>query len=302
MTDLGRLSLLILVAVVLLAGCGSGDDETGSATTTSRAAMTTTTRAAPTGPIDAGIRQYREDEAAGVLQIQLHNVSQEAMRVTTLRLSWDGLEPSPDATPDYPLAPGVIVDLPTPLGRAVCRAEESDPAAATAVVGVTHADGSPGTLTAPVTDGFDVLDRVHTRLCNQQSVTDNYDIAFSDEFTPDPDAAPPVATGTLTITRRPGGEGDDDEVVVERIVDAGVLLNMTADSPVLTLAAGATTASGVVTVKSSGRCDAHALADSKTTYKFTAVMTIAGEERRIDLQVPESARLTLHDVIDRTCS
>jgi len=290
---------LVSLIVVLAAGCGSGDDTATPATTT-RSAVTTTTRAAPSGPLDAGVRQYREDEAAGVLQIQLRNVGEEPMRVETLRLAWDGLEPTPDATPHYPLGAGVTVDLPVPIGRAVCHdGAGDDPSAATAVVGVTRADGQPATLAVAVTDGFEVLARLHERMCTQQEVTDAVDIASGDTFTATPGAEPPAAAGSLVLTRR---NDATDEITVTKLTDGGVLLDMSAASPVVTLGPGDHTANGEVTVVSSGRCDAHALGESKKTYEFRAELEIGGEPHVVDLQIPLAAQPALKDVIDRTCS
>jgi hypothetical protein len=290
-----RLALGLITALLATPACGS-DPESASSSTTARAAVTTTTRAAPTGPLDAGVRQYREDEAAGILQIQLHNVGDDTLQVTALRLDWNGLGPTEDATPDYPLAPGVVVDLPVAIGHAMCE-PGVEPSTARAVVGVIGADGQPATLAVAVTDGFEVLARVHERLCNQEEIAEAVDIRFGETFMLTPGASPPAATGSLVLNRR----GGDEPITVQQVVDGGVLLDMTAAEPVVTLAPGTPSASGAVTVTSSGRCDAHALGESKKTYEFRAQLTIGDDAHAIDLQIPLAAQPTLFDVIELTC-
>ena len=108
--------------------------------------------------LGASIRQFREDEAAGVVQIELRGGT-GTIDVASVELDWTGVNAAAPVDHPLPLTPGRIVDIAVPWPGATCRGER-DPAIVRvrAVGGATFEVGVDR-------EGAAVLDRVAAAEC-----------------------------------------------------------------------------------------------------------------------------------------
>ena len=163
------------------------------------------------------------------------------------------------------------VGLLTTYGPAVC----SDPAQVTDPVPdvpiAATAETSAGPVTFPVTDPLDVLRRLYQPSCERQAIDDAVAIEFGTEWV-DAGSDPPRLDGTLILTRnRP-----DAEVTVTGL-SGSVLLLLDAEGLPATLPVGEDRMELPVSV-SNGRCDGHALGESKQTYLFQLGVRVDGQD------------------------
>ena len=293
----------MIAASITATAVGCSSDSSGAA---GRAGETTrTTAAAPRGPLAAGVAQYREDEITGVVQIELRGTGTQPVVIDQLALRWSGLRDAAPSMPGYTIYPGVTTALATPIGAAVCPAAGSrgpDPATASAVVDLTTTDGARRTLTVPVTAGTEVLQRIHERLCEQQSVAESVHLSFAPGWTMTtlPGGIPAV-TGSV-VAERGTGSGT---IAVTDLATEGVLLSIDTATPGqrpwLVLPAGTTDATVPVVITSSRRCDDHALADDKKSLLFSVTLKIDGRTETSEVTVPPADGATVKSVVGRTC-
>ena len=225
------------------------------------------------------LAQTREDEVRGVAVVRL--VSTRAATVVSLRLDWPGLAPAPATTTDYPLAPGVPVDLPVAYGPAVCgTSTEGVPlAAADPPTGPPSAEvvlaGSAAPTVVVLADpgSLELAQRLHARSCRAQALDAAVGVALGPTWTPTrrTDGSPGLA-GTLLVTRRV--VGDPVRVVG---LEGSVLLAFEPRATLPTEVSGARLVLPVV-VGTSGRCDGHALGEAKKTYELTVLVSLGDAE------------------------
>ena len=94
-------------------------------------------------------------------------------------------------------------------------------------------------------------------------------------------------------------------IVVTRL-DGSVLLRVdpqdTNADPILRLAPGTDSAELPIVIEQSGRCDAHALAESKKTYILPVEVSLDGERAiAYDLIIPVALRGRFGDMINQSC-
>ena len=294
----------LIAAVVAFGGCGS--DQT---TRAESAATTSTTLAVTADGLAATLEQYREDQITKTIQIQVVNRSTRTVRLSELRLAWPGLTATAAGPRTELVGPGQVLDLPVPLGDAVCgeppRADAPVPASA-AMASATQAweGAAAAPVGIPITDTRGVLARVFRPDCQRQSVEHAASVAFDPEWTDAtaPDGRP-AALGTLRLHRRHGS----DPVTVTQI-NGSVLLSIApvippaADAPLLRLAGDATDATLPVIVTQSGRCEAHALAESKHTFFLPVGLAVdTAAVVLIDVIPDDAAKVQLLKMINRSC-
>lgn len=219
--------------------------------------------------LTATLEQFREDEVAGKISVRVANGGDEPVVVETLRLAWPGLSDTGAAELDYPVFPGVRVDLKVPLGTAVCSSppqiDEPLPDVPIAAVATTV----EGEVVFPVTDPAGILARIYPRQCTAQAVEHAVGLTILDDFE-DVSTDPAEVRGTLRVERRAAtGEvavvGLHGSVLVTLgLVDEPSVLG--ADDDVV----------DVPIVATNNRCDAHAISESKKPYVFVVDLDIDG--------------------------
>ncbi len=295
-----RLIAAALLLAVVGPGCADRTDTAGRDRTTTTIAAPTTT-AAPTSGFVAGMAQYREDEARGVMQVELRNVGEVPLLVRSLDVEWAGLE-GVTGEPDYTVHPGVTVALQVAEGRGRCDGDP-DPASAVVHVEGTTPDGGARQLDVPVTEHLDVLTRVRDRRCDAQAVTDAVSVGFGGTWTATELGGRPAVTGTIELDRRDRSSATTIEVL--RAQGLGVLLRIDpldgATGVVGRLGPGVQHLSIPVAITSTGRCDAHALADDKRSAEYLVAVRIGSAEHAVTTAIDEASRPTVKDVVRRTC-
>ncbi len=247
--------------------------------------------------ITGHLQQYREDEVAHVLQIELTNTGASTVHVDTLRLSWPGLSGTDVTSPAYDIPSGVTVALKVPYGEAVCTTgtRPIDPLQAVVGVGGT-------TTTVPLTADPELVAKLWDADCERQRILAAVGIAFGDTWTATTEKGAPVLRGTLELTR-----GTSTTAVKVLDLDGSVLLTLDgtppARSPLVTLPASATHASLSIDVGATGRCTGHVLGESKKTYVFDVGLDLGDGRGRVDvtLQPDAAVKPQMYDVITRAC-
>jgi hypothetical protein len=249
-------AVLVATLALLLTGCGGQVAETDD-----------------TNPLTAQLAQYREDEVAHRIEVRVANTGTSAVTVTSLALEWPGLAPVP-SQPDYTLRPGESATLPMDYSEATCSPGRTSPPSTRPVVRIGFTDdGDERTVQlAPLPDEG-VLERIWTTDCRRQALDAAVDVTFGPIWTPTVVGGVPALRGTLELTR-----GTTAEPVSVASMSGSVLLDIApvtpAPTPPLTMATGQSQASVPVAVVTTGRCDGHALGESKKPYDFIFQITV----------------------------
>ena len=275
-------------AAALLASCGSSDP--------APPAETSSAPAAPTS-FEGRLQQYREDEVRHVLKIELRNTGTETVRIDALRVEWPGLDGTQDATPAYDLPPGVVAALEVPYGEAVCAAAErpTDPVNAVVLAGDQQ-------VLVPLAVSDDLLERLWDLDCRRQRILEAVDVELGSSWARTTVDGLPVLRGELILTR---GTSTDPISVLD--LDGSVLLTFDAadrtPTPLLRMTPEQPTATLVVDVGSTLRCDGHSLGESKKTYVFDVGLDLGDGEGRVDvtLQPPDDVKPQMYDVLKEAC-
>ena len=288
--------LLVLVAgLLVLVGCSGSAGPRGSPSSGTPAAA---------GLVGA-LSQNREDEVRGVVAIRL-TATTRPLTVRRIAVDWSGLRPAAPTTPDYPLSPGVPADLPVPYGAALCGVP-ADPAAAvpddppTAVLLVDDAGAAREIRLALTVDG-DLLTRLFAPSCRRQALDAAVEVRLGGAWARMNVAGRPALRGAVELTRR-----RSDAPLRVTAIDGSVLLSIRpaapARDPLLGVARGQSRGSLPVVVASSGRCDGHALGESKKTYVFTVAVDAGAGPVAVDVTpAAASARAAMWRVITATCT
>jgi hypothetical protein len=280
------LAMTLAVGVALVAACA--DDHPAA-----RDAATTAPAAAPAG-VEVTLQQYRADEVAHRIGIQVTNRGDATVDVATARLDWAGLHPIAPTTLDYPLVPGATVDLRVDYGDAAC----SDPPLVaeplpTEPIAVEVVTAAGDTLRWPVDDVRGVLARVHGLDCRRQAVEHLVDVSIGRAWTAN--AAGDAVTGELILTRQHATgpatlTGISGSVLLNVDVAPGAATAMTGDSLAIP-----------IVVTSARRCEAHALADSKKTYDFQVTVEVDGVDASISVGPDPADQPTVFEPVNVTC-
>jgi hypothetical protein len=290
-----RLTTALLVAVPLVAACA--DDHAGGgvpSTPAAAASAAPSPTVAVTSGVDVTLQQYRADEVARQIGIQVTNRTDAAIDVATARIDWAGLAPIEATDVDYPVAPGVTVDLKVEYGDAVCsdppQVAETVPADPITVEVVTAAGE---VLRWAVDDVRGVLARLHTLDCRRQAVEHLVAVEIGRTWTPN--AAGDAVTGELILTRR---HATGPALVTG--LSGSVLLNVGVAPGAATELTGDTLTIPIV-VTSANRCEPHALADSKKTYDFQVTIEVDGTEASISVGPDPADEPTVFEPVRVTC-
>ena len=301
------MAVLLITATAI--GCSAKPDRAAlsdATSTTARQAVPTTTTVIPGATFAAGVRQFRSDEVAKVMHVELENLTAAPIRVGSVQLSWAGLAEVAPSAPDYTTHPGVVVALEMDYGAGRCPAAGEPPTSTRgAVVRVTGtaADGSAVSTDVAVTRYAETLERIQKVQCDNQAVADVVDVALVGPWTETTTAdGRPAATGRVAVS--PVGDLDE-RVVLVSIVGAGVLVDLETlppgRTPMADLAPGDGPVEVPVAVVGSARCDGHALGEDKKTYDMYATVEVDGTQHYADLAFALDDRPTVWRVVTRTC-
>lgn len=261
------------------------------------------------GPVDpsvtATLEQYRADEVAHVLQVQVTNRGDRRVRLSGVQLVWPGLTTVAPGTSAVLVSPGQTVDLPVDYGTARCTGTMPSIEGAVAVAKARWNDtGEPVPIRLPITDTRGVLARIYEPDCEEQKVKGVVDLRWASTWT---DTTAPdgrlAARGQLVLERRRGGAA-----VTVTALRGSVVLNVdpvtapAEGTPLVTLAADAKTATLDVRISQAGTCDDHVLGQSSQTFLLPVVVSVGGAPGIAVNVVPDTASQSyLLDMASRAC-
>ncbi len=243
---IGRLA----VAGMLLAACGHGASPPAQQ------------------PLTAELVQYRDDILIDQMQLQLTNGLDEQLPLVGVQFVWEGFD-SEFRAHEILVGAGQRVDLPVSVLAPRCRIDgtsiEMPPAADGARVVLTLADGS--TRAAEVTDSDGTAAAIHRAGCERRMIESQVLIGFSD-IRRDMVDGRPMTVAELRLDRV-------DSTSTVRVVTAANTIPFTLRFPdvpeaataFVELPAGSEHSSARVQF-TEGRCDAHAVAETKQPFRF----------------------------------
>ena len=269
-------SITLAAALSGLAACAGAAPRATNGTTSPAEALTAT-------PL-----QYRDDVVADRLQLQLHNGLDEALQIIAIEFQWAGFS-SEVADTRLTISAGQRVDLPVTMREPECQIDglvvQPAPDVAGAKVLLTLVDST--TRTAVLSDPNDTLIDIHAAGCQEEVIRQQAAITF-DDLHLETVAGRPITVGVLRITRGlargeltvlsatgtipfqlsfPGGVG----------VDQLLMLPIGNDAAEVEVHFG------------EGRCDAHAVAETKQPFRFVLQVDLGdGVTRPLEVE-PDSA-------------
>jgi hypothetical protein len=218
----------------------------------------------PTPQLSASFVQQRTDEGLARADVRLTNDGRSPVHVSGVGLAWSGYGGRRLVDADTTYEPGRTIDLPIRLGRPVCASRDEAPAA------IVRADGD--TLTLPLDDaGTTTLREVWEHACAAQRMSRLVSVAFGPRWTPSAGGL----RGSLVLSRR-----TPRVVVAVTGLRGSVLLTFSpvapppAGEPLAVLDPDSESASMPVVLSSNGRCDAHALSESKQTFHLRVELAV----------------------------
>ena len=283
------LALFLAVAGAVAAVLGA----VALASGTSEPPEPTETPVAPDG-VTATVEQTTAFQARGLLEIAISNRSGAEFAIGSLRLvsgSFVTVEPTPrDAV--IPSGPRRVI-VPVDYGPPRCTAGTAPPDA----VEVSTPGGGELRLVPVDRDGSQFLARLHERECGQRRIRETVDISFDGPFT---DAGPASVRAAVRLRRLDAADGTEVTVAAVR---GTVVFTVTtsADAPLLVLGDGDDEASVEIDISAS-RCDAHALIESKKSYRFPFWVAVGdAQPRYIEVEPEGEARRVLERVLQEGC-
>lgn len=278
-----RAALAWCAVASLLAGCrahgaraaGAGAEGAGGAPAPAASSVEGLT---------ATLRRYRQDDVEGRIQIQVTNASGSDVVLDELQLRWPGWSEVPPVAGPTLLSPGRIVDLPIPVGMALCtngagfEISVPDPAAAVAVATAAVDGGPPQPVTIAVRDERGVLEGLYRPACEERALGELAELSFGTGWAGTTSEGRPAVSGVLRIVRHGGGA----RTVVLRQMTGTVLLDVEPAAPAgqggpwAVLRGGEAVVELPVVLRQSGDCRPHALAESKHTFFLKATVEVDG--------------------------
>ena len=238
--------------------------------------------------IEAEAVRLRTDEAVGGrVQVRVTNTGTAPFTVTAVAIDSPGSAPVPATSVSATYAPRQTIDLPTPVGAAVCGA---DPEPAVARLTVVRPGGAVEELRVPLVG--DALTRVHREECAAAAVREVVDIALAD-LAPDGDRL----AAAVVLTRRSA----DEPVEVMALARSVLVEPVLADELPVVLPRGRAELRLPVTFELV-TCDPHVLAETKKPFVFPLTVVVGEDEPvPVDLPVDDAQRATLQQLVDRVC-
>ena len=242
------------------------------------------------GSLVAGLETPRYLSDRRMLEIILRNESAEPVRIDTLRLDSQSFERLEPTVRPVEVAPGDRVDVPIPYGAAVCGNGQAD---ASVELGLA---GAADPVVLPITSRGEVR-RMYAQECRAEQVAEAAYVGYGQDWSAVHSPDGPAVEGTLTIRRR-----QSEQRIAIAAVDSNVIFLVTPlgriREPLVVLEPGRTEASVGVRIRAS-RCEPHAVAESKKTFRFPLWVALGDEEAAfLEVAIGGRGRELLQDNID----
>ena len=246
----------------------------------------------PTG-LSATIEQTTAFQARGLLEVLVSNRSDRPLEIVDLRLVDDRFETVDPTERDARIEPGPRrVMMPVPFGPPRCGDDAPPTGTGAPVIEVN------GDVDVPVdADGEEFLTRLHERQCGQQRVRETVEVSFTGPFDDIGDATVGVE---LRLDRLSGGARDT--VRLEGMRGTVVFTVVTPGPGALVTLEPDDRDGSVPIVVSASRCDAHALIESKKSYRFPMWISVGeADARYLEVEPTGEARTVLERVLQEGC-
>lgn len=289
-----QLAAVAMAMVVVVAACG-GDEATTSTSTesdvmTTNAATDSTTTSAPSDtqtsdPVQFTATRSSMFDTQRTIRLEITNTSDAVIDLKSVQLVSPLYEEVPSEVRDARVAPGEMILVPLPYGDPVCGPGEGVTQVAAVIDGETGRYPLPDKLPT----GF-LQDR-HDLECARLQIAERVDLGFGDQWEP-------VGDRGVRLTLRVSGNGPSEQAVVEelrgnivfgvRAPERSPLLRIDVDQPQDSIEVELVVA----------RCDTHALIESKTTFRYPALVRLGSEEPVLfDVEPEGETRLRLEGLI-----
>jgi hypothetical protein len=297
-------ALALLAAAV--SGCG-GDDQPGDPSAGPQPSPTTSLftltpvplppKPPPTGKLIADIEQSSRDGAAHRFEVWINNDTDSTITPTKVTYRDERFQGPLDATR--------LRDIPSQARRGFQILEPDRPAcesrATSGNVTVDYTvNGEPKSQTVPVDDEAEVVGRIASSTCLEQSISKVAELSWADEVTASGDGGKgSVGTMTLVVdtTGQPGPTLVIDTIVGNPVLSPGergvfdAHLTITGDQPSQRIA---------VPVKPT-RCDAHAFGESGSFAAFAMNVHVDGKAGQFVLRMGQTAALNAINYAKASC-
>ena len=276
-----RRGLAWAVAVLLFAALGCADQGDDVVQTPSASAP---------GPLEAGLETPRYMADRHMLEIILRNSTDETVRIDTLRLDSPVFERLEPTVRPVAVAPGDRVDVPIPYGAAICGHDQPQASVELALAGAAEP------VVLPITSRGEVR-RMYDEECRAEQVAEVAYVGYGDEWSAVDTPDGPAVEGTLTIRRRQSDQRIAVDEVASNVVFLVTPLGRTRE-PLLVLDPGRTETSVGVRFRAA-RCEPHAVAESKKTFRFPMWVALGDEEAQfLEVAIGARGRQLLQDNVD----
>ena len=284
----------VAVSAAVLIACGPADAPRGAAVsgagTGPGAAPTTTTTTSPPEGVDVRIERSRLFETRGQLNLLIANHGPDALGMETIQLRsplFEAVTPDRRATELPPT--GRTVSMPISFGAPRCGAPDGGGGAGHDVVVATR--GGARSLPAELHPRVHALWRT---ACATVDVARAAHIGFAEDWTIVDDV---TMEGNLEVRlRQPGRVVEVDQLAgsviftLDALAPASPLGRVDDDRPTI----------GIPVSVRAGRCDPHALVESKRTYVFVVFLRLDGDDITVTVE-PEVARRAPFDQLLEPC-
>jgi hypothetical protein len=232
--------------------------------------------AKPDSSLSFAIERDRAFDVVQRFRLSFTNTGPDSVVITHAELRGDLFEPAGPDDRVTTVPPDRTISMPLRYGTAACADDASHALSLGYEVGGRS-------LTAALGDASAAILRLHAAACADQSIRDAVDISFGHDW----HAEGADAVGTNVLDPRRGADVQLVAVSTQIVFVTRVSTPMPATDD-------------VEVVATVGRCDAHALTESKKTFTFVLDFTIdGGEPVRTEVRAPEGPVLVaMNEAID----
>lgn len=226
-------------------------------------------------------------QADRMVEVQIETPGDERGIVVSVALDSPYFGPSGTVPTNVLLEPGWLARLRVPLGPALCPAGSGSSIATVEVRAYEGADVAEREVT--LEDG--ALRDINATECRQRIATDAAAPSFATE---------PVVSGDAVQTSVVLQRGDSAAAATLTALSSNVIftLDPAAGALPVTLESGEERTAVPVTIRAS-RCDAHAMAESKKTFVFTASYDVDGEAITVEYRAEGATQEALQALVDQ---
>lgn len=240
---------MALLAASVLAACGG--DQVGRPATEPPAAEARTSTSMVAEEVSVAVERSRLFEQQRSLGVTVRNATDAPVVVDDVRFTAGRYDEVPATDRTVTVPAGGEASFPVPFGPARCDSDDDE------IEVRFRIDGAPATRRSPVSGQ---VHRAHERECAAEAAGSAVHIDFAPDWEL---VGPRLVRGSLRVEALGDHEVEVTDVVTS-IVFVTEMLERSAIGPVLEVVAG--------------RCDTHALIESKKTFTFVVSVAIDGAE------------------------